>query len=1030
MFAQLFIRKPRLAVVISLVIFGAGLLCLRELPIAEYPSIAPTTIEVAAHYAGASAEDIADTVAIPIEEEVNTVEDVMYYESAADNSGGYKLTVTIRPGANPDMALVNVNNAVKRTESRLPLEVTSAGVSVTKRQRDILYDIAVHSSNPKHSLVDVSTFAETHIKDELARIPGVSLVHIQGERKRAMRCWLDPDRMRSLGVTPAEVRAAIASQNLQAAIGAVGAELAGTAMQFTIKGDGRLKTVRDFENIVVRNSSGDAAIVRMRDIARMELGAERYSESCSFSGEPGVLVNICRQENGNAIEIVDKVVATMKSIERTMPEGFRWDAAYDPTAFVRRSMREIVETLVETFLLVVFITWLFLQSWRATLIPLVTIPVSLVGTFFFMRIFGLSINTLTMFALILVIGSVVDDAICVTEACVAKLAAGRTAGEAAAETMKEIVGALIASTLVVMAVYAPIGFAQGMVGTIYLQFSLTMCIALAISTVCALTLSPAMAAFVLREPGRPCGFFRAFNVMFDRIRDAAACACRLMIRFRLVTVVVFLAVVASDVWLFRSLPSAFVDNEDKGLFFADVELAPGTALVRTEAAVAEVARRIRAIPGVFVTTELPGGSFVSGAGENLGSIIVMLKPWDERRDGEGIFEIQKKVMEVCADIPSARVKAFVVPPISGLGAAGGINFRLQALSGQSSAEVAAASGRLRAGLEGTGKAKYVVCAFNASTPMLKFDLDRDLAEQMDVKVSDVFTALQAQLGSLYVNDFTSGGKNYHVNIQADLANRATVDRLRSLHVPGADGAQVPVLAVGSFRWTVGPRQVERFNQRVSATFQTEPAAGTSSGELMEEIDRQVAALGPDRGVAYTGLAYQERENGGSIVALLALAVMMAYLFLVGQYESWTVPLPVILCTAVSLCGGIVGIHAAGLAMNIYCQLGLLMLVGITAKSAILMAEYAMQKESEGLSPVEAAIEGFKQRFRSVQMTVLSFVIGVLPLLFASGAGANARHAVGVTAFWGMLAAAVVGLLFVPPLYVLVRPRKGKGNQGD
>ena len=1023
MFANVFIRRPRLAAVISIVLFVVGALCVGRLPIAEYPSVAPTTIDVTAYYAGASAEELADAVASPIEEEINTVEDILYYSSESDNTGNYNLTVTFAPGAAADIALVNVNNAVKRIEPRLPREVVANGLSVMKRQTDLLCAVAVHSSNPAHSLVDVSTFAETHVKDEFARIPGVGFVNIQGERKRAMRCWLDPDRMRSLGVTAEEVRAAIASQNIEAAIGAVGAERAGRAMQFTVKGEGRLKTARDFENIVVRDSKGGAAMVRLRDIARVELGAERYSEACSFCGEPGVLVNVCRQERGNALEIVDKVKEAMASLERTMPEGLRWDMAYDPTAFVRRSMREIVETLVETFLLVVLITWIFLQSWRATLIPLVTIPVSLVGTFFFMGLFGLSVNTLTMFALILVIGSVVDDAICVTEACVTKLAAGRTAREAAVETMKETVGALIASTLVVVAVYAPIGFAQGMVGTIYLQFSLTMCIALVLSTVCALTLAPAMAGIVLRPSSPARGFFRLFNAAFDRIRDGAARVCRLMIRFLPVTVAVFVAVIAADVWLFKSLPSAFVDNEDKGLLFADVALAPGTALVRSEAAVAEVARRIRAIPGVAATTELPGSSFVSGVGENQGSAIVLLKSWDDRRAGEGIFDIQKKVVSACADLPDAQVRAFVVPPISGLGSAGGISFKLMALSGQSGREVAAAAERLRANLEGTGKALYVMCSYEAATPMLRFDLDRDLAEQMGVQVSDVFSAMQAQLGSVYVNDFTAGGKNYHVNIQADLANRATVDQLRSLHVPGRDGAQVPVLAVGGFRWTVGPRQVERFNMRVSATFQTEAASGSSTGELMAEIDRQVAALGPDWGVAYTGLAYQERENGGSIVWLLALAVLMAYLFLVGQYESWTVPLPVILCTAVSLLGGLLGIRAAGLAMNIYCQLGLLMLVGITAKSAILMAEYALQKEAEGLSVTEAALEGFKQRFRSVQMTVLSFVIGVLPLLFASGAGANARHAVGVTTFWGMLAAAVVGLLFVPPLYALVRPRR-------
>ena len=1024
MFAQLFIRRPRLAAVISIVIFVAGALCAYRMPVSEYPTVAPPCVFVQAHYAGASSEDLTDAVAIPIEEEINTVENVIYFSSTSDNSGNYALAVTFSPDANADMALVNVNNAVKRAEPKLPREVVANGVTVVKRSTDTVCMVAIHSSNPAHSLVDVSTFAASHVKDELARIAGVNDVYIQGERRQSMRCWLDPDRMRSLGITSEEVRAAIASQNLQAAIGSVGAELAGKSMQFKISGDGRLKTVRDFENIVVRNSNGEAALVRMRDIARVELGAEQYASSCSYNGEPGVLVYVFKDERGNALEIVDEVVRTLKNVERTMPSGLRWDMAYDSTAFVRESMREITETLAETFLLVVLVTWIFLQSGRATLIPLVTIPVSLVGTFYFLKTLGLSVNTLTMFALILVIGSVVDDAICVTEACVAKLEAGLTAFEAAAATMKEIVGALIASTLVVLAVYAPIGFVQGMVGTIYLQFSLAMCIALVISTVCALTLAPALAGIVLRRPTPARGAFRIFNVVFDRVRDGSAAISRLMIRFLPVTAIVFAAVIAADVWLFRSSSDAFIDNEDKGLLFADVTLAPGTALVRTERTVAEVARRIRALDGVASATELAGSSLVSGTGENLGTVIVMLKPWKERRAGCGAAEIQQRVVEVCSDLAAAKVLAFIPPPVIGLGNAGGVSFRLMALSGQSGSEISAAAERLRTELAASGKALYAVCTFDSGTPMLKFDLDRDLAEQMGVKVADVFTALQAQLGSQYVNDFTSGGKNYHVNIQADLVNRATVGQLRSLHVPGPGGAQVPVLSVGSFRWAVGPRQAERFNLRSSATFQTQSAAGVSSGGLMDEIERLVAGLGPDWAVAYTDLAYQERQNRGSVVGLLALAVLMAYLFLVGQYESWTVPLPVILCTAVSLLGGLVGIRCAGLAMNIYCQLGLLMLVGITAKSAILMAEYAMQKEAEGLSVVEAAIEGFRQRFRSVQMTVLSFVIGVVPLLFATGAGANARHAVGVSTFWGMLAAAAVGLLFVPPLYVLVR-RKGK-----
>ena len=1025
MFAGLFIRRPRLAAVISIVLFVAGAICAMRLPVAEYPEVAPTTITVRATYPGASSGDLAEAVAIPIEEEVNTVENVLYFSSTSDNGGNYSLLVTFRPGTDGDMALVNINNAVKRAEANLPREVTALGVQVTKESSDMLCAVAIHSSNPQHTLTDVSTFASTHVKDELARIGGVSSVLIQGERRRAMRCWLDPDRMRSLGMTVSEVSAAIASQNLEAALGSVGSELSGREMQFKLVGDGRLRTAADFEKIVIRNSEGDAAMVYLRDIAKVELGAESYSEACSFCGEPGVLVVVFKQEDGNAVEIVGEINSTMKAIERTMDDGLKWDIAYDPTAFVKESMEEIVTTLVETFLLVVLITWLFLQSWRATVIPLLTIPVSLVGTFFFMHLLGMSINTLTMFALVLVIGSVVDDAICVTEACMTKLAEGKKPLDAAVETMKEIVGALIASTLVVLAVYAPIGFAEGMVGTIYLQFSLTMCIALVISTIAALTLAPALAGALLRPPRPPRGFFAWFNSGFDRFRDLCARVSRLMIRFLPVTALLFAAVLAADVLIFKSLPSEFVENEDKGLLFADVTLPSGTALVRTGEVVAEVGRRLRTIPGVAATTELPGSSFVSGAGENLGSVIILLKPWEERGDGEGITEVQERAIAICEDIASARVDAFVVPPIAGLGAAGGISFRLMALAGQSERALADAAAKLGAALQTTGKALYVVSAFEASTPMLKFELDRDLAEQMGVKTADVFSSLQAQLGSQYVNDFTSGGKNYHVNLQADRASRATVDQLQSLHVPGFAGAQVPLLSVGRFRWTVGPRQTERFDLRPSATFQTQAAPGLSSGELMDEIDRQVAALGPEWGVAYTDLAYQERHNSGSIVYLLALAVLMGYLFLVGQYESWTVPLPVMLSSAVSLLGGLIAIAVSGLALNIYCQLALLMLVGITAKSAILMAEYAMQKEEEGLSVGEAAIEGFRRRFRSVQMTVLSFVIGVVPLLTAAGAGANARHAVGVATFFGMLTAALIGMLFVPPLYVLVRPRRIK-----
>jgi len=1021
MFSLLFIKRPKLASVIAIALFIGGAICAFRLPVSEYPVVSPPQIQVTARYSGASADEIANTVAAPIESQVNTVENVLYFSSKSDNSGNYTLTVTFKPGSNEDMALVNVNNAVKLVEPQLPQEVKSVGVQVHKQSSDMLCCVALHSTNPNHSVIDISTFADIRIKDTIARIDGVGAVNIFGESKRSMRCWLDPEKMRSLGVTIDEVRRAIASQNLQAAAGSVGTERSGQMLQFKILADGRLKTAQEFSEIVIRNSDDNYRIVRMRDIARVELGAERYSDSFKFNGENGVMLAVYKLNQGNALKICDEVLKVMKAVEPAMPEGLRWDVSYDTTAFVTASMEEIVETLLETFLLVVLITWIFLQSWRATLIPTVAIPVSLVGTFLFLQLFGISINTLSMFALILVIGSVVDDAICVTESCITKLQQCKDAMTATIETMKEIFGALIATTMVVVAVYAPIGFAQGMVGTIYLQFSVTMCVALILSTCCALTLSCALAAIVLKKPAEPKGFFLWFNVMFERLRDGAAACCRLMISFMPLTLAAFVGIAVLAVWLFKTIPPEFIASEDKGSVFVEITMPPGTVLARTEEVVNDTAARIREYPEVSSVSAVPGSSMTAGQGENLGFMLVRLKSWEERPGAEhSVKAVQARVLRDFSDLAEAKVVAFIPPPIMGLGIAGGVSFMLQAMEGQSYEALSEAAAKLTGRLMASGKALYAYSSFDASTPLVKFNLHRQQAEQMGVRVADVFSALQGQLGSYYVNDFNLDSKNYQVNIQADLQNRGTLNQLSAIHVPGKNGAQVPIMSLGNFRWTVGPRQVERFNLFVSAAFQAQSAAGVSSGDLMREIERQVSEMGTGWQVSFTDMSFQERQNEGEIVWMLVLSVVMAYLFLVGQYENWTVPLPVMLCVMVALCGGLAGIWLSGIAMNIYCQLGVLMLIGITAKSAILIAEYAMQKESDGLSVVEAAIEGMKQRFRSVQMTALSFVIGVLPLLTATGAGANSRHAVGVATFWGMLTASVVGMLFVPPLYVFFR----------
>jgi len=1021
MLSLLFIRRPKLATVIAIALFLVGVICAFRLPISEYPPVAPPQVVVAAYYAGASAEEIANTVAAPIEAEINTVEDVVYYDSKSDNSGNYTLVVTFKPDANEDMALVNVNNAVKLAEPKLPTEVKATGVVVLKQSSDVLCAVVVHSSNPAHSLIDVSTFADIRIKDAVSRIDGVATARLYGEMKRSMRCWLKPEKMRAMGISIAEVKAAIASQNLQAAAGAVGTDRAGEMMQYKILADGRLKTVEEFENIVVRSSLDASRLVRMRDIARVELGAEKYATSCRFNGENAVMMVVNKLSKGNALDVFKQIMKVMKDVEKTMPEGMEWDIAYDSTTFVRASMREIVTTLLETFLLVVLITWIFLQSVRATLIPAVAIPVSLVGTFFFLQLFGMSVNTLSMFALILVIGSVVDDAICITESCMVKLQSGLGRFEAAVGTMKEISGALIATTLVVVAVYAPIAFVRGMVGVIYLQFSVTMCVALCLSTFCALTLSCAMAAFVMEKPSKSKGLFRWFNALFDRLCDGAVAVCRVMIRFMPITIFAFVAFGLGAVWLFRSIPPSFLEDEDKGALFVEVTLPPGAVLARTEAVSRDVAARILKFEEVESVTEVHGAAITAGTGENMACMVVKLKDWKMRRgEAHTVGAVQARIMTELADVADASIVAFSPPPIMGLGYAGGVTFLLQGVAGQSAAEIAQAARQLTYRVMNTGKALYAYSTFEASTPLVKFVLDRQMAEMMGVRVADVFAALQGQLGSYYVNDFNLDSKNYQVNIQADVKSRATANQLNMISVSGAKGVQVPIFSIGSFHWTVGPRQIERFNMFPAASFQAMAASGVSSGELMREIERAADGLGPGWQIAYTDVSYQERQNEGEIVWMLFFSIVMAYLFLVGKYESWTVPLPVILCVLVALFGGLLGVRISGIPMNIYCQLGILMLIGVTAKSTILIAEYAMQKEQAGMPLVEAAVGGMRQRFRSVQMTALSFVIGVLPLLTAAGAGAGSRRSVGVTTFWGMLVASAVGMLFVPPLYVFFR----------
>ena len=1018
MFSALFIKRPKFAIVISLFFVLAGSVCMFRLPIAEYPEVSPPTIVVMATYPGASAQVIADTVAAPLEAEVNGIEDLVYYSSTSDNSGNYSLTLTFKSEADDDMAYVNVNNAVKRAEHSLPTEVVNNGLTVYKRSSDILGMVAVTSTNPEHTPLFISNYVAIHMRDPISRIDGVGQAIVFTDMTYSMRIWLNPNKMRALGITNADISEAVSSQNVQAATGSVGTEFASDYMQFKIDTKGRLQEPAEFENIIIKTGD-DGRIVRLKDVARVELGSENYTGIAHFDDRPTVPLAIFKLSDANALEVLSAVKAELENLEKNFPEGMEWTLGYDSTNFVRVTMEEIVMTLVMTFILVVAITWLFLQDWRATIVPSVTIPVSLIGTFIFLDLLGMSINTLSMFALILVIGSVVDDAICVTESCVRMIQEEHLSPfDAAMKTMQQLTGALIATTLVVVAVYAPIAFYGGMVGKIYMQFAVTMCIALILSTVNALTLSPALCALVLRPQKEPRGLYRWFNIGLNWTRNGYLGFAKLMVRRMALTLVLFAAILSANYFVYRELPGAFLPDEDKGALFCEVVLPPGASLPRTEAALSEVAEIARQLPGVDHVLSVPGRSMTAGQGENLGMAIVTLKDWSERKEPAlQIKAIQSELTKRCAVLPDAQVTAFAPPAIPGLGATGGVSFAFQATGDQNSQELSQATQNLLGKIMQSGKAIYAFTSFDANTPMLHLDIDRDKAEAMKVPISAIFSTLQSQLGSIYINDFNKYGKTYKVKMQSSEDFRRNLNIVSQLYVPSSTGALVPLDVLATVRWTLGPRQTERFNMFPSASVNTQGVPFFSSGQMMNLVQNIVdTEFSHDYQLSWTDMSYQESQNEGMILYLMVLALTFAYLFLVAQYESWTMPISVILSVGTATLGGLLALWIFQMSFNIYCQLGLLMLIGLTAKTAILMVEYSKQERDAGQSVSDAALNGMRLRFRSVMMTALSFVIGVFPMVFASGAGAGSRQAIGITTFWGMLVATIVGMMFIPGLY--------------
>ena len=1016
--SKVFIDRPKLSFVISIVTVLGGLLCYKTLPVAEYPEVAPPQIQVSASYPGASAQVITETVASVLEDQINNVEDVLYFTSKSDNSGNYSLSITFKSGINTDIAQVNVQNAVSLAEPLLPADVKNYGVSVRKRSSDILGMYVFLSDNPRISALELNNFVRMRVRDQLSRIDGVSEAMVFGMHNYSMRVWLDTFRLSGLNLKAEDVVNAIKSQNIQAAAGSVGSEGSNDYMQLKINTLGRLVTPEEFGDIVVKIGE-NGSLTKLRDIARVELGSEQYAGNSRFNGRPSVALALYRSDDANALDVLNAANKRMKELESSFPEGITWKLGYDPTDYIRTTMNEIKWTLILTLVLVVFITYVFLQNWRATLIPTIAIPVSLVGTFIFLKAFGFSINVLTMFGLILVIGSLVDDAIVVVENCVRILDEEKLSPrEAAIKSMEQITGAIIATTLVTIAIYAPIGFFGGMVGTIYLQFAVSMCIALLFSTINALTLSPALCALLLRPSGTPGKIFKPFNWAMEKSCNIYIKVCRLLVRRVLLTVILFLGVLAGNYFLFQRTPSSFLPQEDKGAILCDIELPAGATIARTDEVLDKAYEIVKDMPGIKDLIMVSGFSFIGGNGENVGLAIAALDNWDDRKSPElSCTAIHRKLLQEFSMIPEAKINAFLPPAIMGLGVTGGVTFKFEAIAGQTPEELQNDLFRLLGELNASPKTLYAFSSFRADTPQLYLDLDRSKAEAMNVPIGRVFTTLQSKLASTYVNDFNLSGYSFKVKVQSNADERSTVNDLEQINVQNNSGGMVPLSALARVRYIVGPQALERFNLTMSAQVNVQAAPGVSSGELMQLIESLMEEkFHPNYAIDWVDMSYQERNNEGSILYLMLLALTFGYLFLVALYESWTVPISVILSVMVATLGGLLGLLIWNLPMSIYAQLGLIMLVGLASKNAILIVEFSKQERENGTPIEDSCLKGARARYRAVLMTAWSFIVGVIPLVWATGAGAGSRKDIGVTTFCGMLLATFVGICFVPALF--------------
>ena len=1025
MSSKFFIERPIFSSVISIVIVIAGLVTLLGLPIAQYPEITPPTVQVSAVYPGANAEVISQTVAAPIEQEVNGVEGMIYMSSTSASDGSYSLTVSFEVGTDLDLAQILVQNRVALAEPSLPEEVVRQGVSTKKQSTNIVMIVSLSSPDGRYDELFLSNFATLQLRDRLSRVEGVGEVSVFPSSDYSMRIWLDPQQLRSRQITTQEVLTAIREQNVQVAAGQIGQPPAPETqgLQLSVNVLGRLSEVEQFEDIIVKTSA-DGRIVRLRDVARVELGGQNYNLTSTLEGANSASVLIYQLPGANALQVATDVRAAMEEMATLFPQGVDYAIPYDTTLFVQASIDGVVMTLFQAGALVFLVLFIFLQDWRATLVPAVTIPVALIGTFAVMASLGFSLNMLTLFGLVLAIGVVVDDSIVIVEATASNIENGLNSKEAAIKAMSEVSGPVVATSLVLMAVFIPAAFLPGITGEMYRQFALTIAAATVFSTLNALTLSPALSALLLRpQPERKNAFFRGFDRVFAVAGSGYAGVAQSLLRRSFLAMLLFVGLLLFTGWQFGRVPTGFLPQEDQGYLLVNVQLPDSASLGRTNQVLRQIDDIVEGTDGVQTWVSLGGFSLIDGtAASNSAVVFVVLTPWEERTapalSADAILAgLQSRLF----GIQEAVVFGFPPPAINGLGVSGGFQMQLQARGNVSLTELGAMAQELIADGNAQSGLTNLNTTFRAAVPQLFAEVDRTQAKKLGVSLDEIFGTLQAYLGSAYVNDFNRFGRTWQVKLQADHQFRLTPEDIRQLEVRNASGDMVPVGALVDVDYITGPQTILRYNLYPTASITGQAAPGFSSGQallLMEEMAD--AKLPISMGYEWTGVSYQERQVGGEAIAIFGLAILLVFLVLAAQYESWTSPAAVILVVPLAILGTLVALLLGGSDNNVYTQIGIVLLIGLASKNAILIVEFARQEREGGRDIMEAAAEAARRRFRPILMTAISSIAGFMPLLLAVGAGAASRQAVGYAVVGGMIAATIMSLLFTPVFYLVMQ----------